>query len=133
MGNTYRVNVLSPNSTIIFRGKVLRTPVVCHNVYDKEIDFLKLQMQRNSLRYEIIDEDTEESINTNMNVVVFEKKFVSEPKLETKVETKTESKAESKVENVIEESKEIEIEEFYDPSTGENSIIDRLIEADKGE
>jgi len=56
MGNKYRVKILSPNSKIIFRNKVLRTPVECRNVYEKELSFLKLQIKRNALKFEIINE-----------------------------------------------------------------------------
>lgn len=56
MGNTYRVKILSPNSKIIFRNKVLRTPVECRNVYEKELSFLTLQIKRNALKYEIVNE-----------------------------------------------------------------------------
>jgi len=58
---TYRVKVFTPNSFLIFRGKKLRTPVECHNVFEKELDVLKLQIHRDSLKYEIVREiDIEE-------------------------------------------------------------------------
>lgn len=56
MRKTYRVKILSPNSKIIFRNKVLRTPVECRNVYEKELPFLKLQIKRNALKSEIVNE-----------------------------------------------------------------------------
>jgi len=53
---TYRVKVFTPNSFLIFRGKKLRTPVECRNVFEKELPVLKLQIKRDSLKYEIIRE-----------------------------------------------------------------------------
>jgi hypothetical protein len=53
---TYRVKVFTPNCFLIFRGKKLRTPVECHDVFEKELDVLKAQMKKDSLKYEIIRE-----------------------------------------------------------------------------
>lgn len=53
---TYRVRVFTPNCFLIFRGKRLRTPVECHDVFEKELDFLKLQIKKDALKYEIIRE-----------------------------------------------------------------------------
>lgn len=58
---TYRVRVFTPNCFLIFRGKKLRTPVECHNVFEKELDLLKSQIKKDALKYEIIKEvDVEE-------------------------------------------------------------------------
>ena len=53
---TYRVKVFTPNCFLIFRGKKLRSPVECRGVFEKELDVLKLQMQKGSFKYEIVNE-----------------------------------------------------------------------------
>lgn len=52
----YRVKVTSTSATIIFRGKKLRTPVICHNVNESELNLLKSQFHRDALKHEIIKE-----------------------------------------------------------------------------
>ena len=52
----YRVKIISPNAKVIFRGKVLRTPVTCKGVYDSELTLLKGQIRRHSLKAEIVNE-----------------------------------------------------------------------------
>lgn len=129
MGNTYKVKIISPNAKIIFRGKLLRTPVVCKNVYEKEMPFMKLQIHKSSLKYEITNSDDEDYKDTNINVSIAEK-HVSEPKVFEAIKPEVIVKAEDvKIEKKSNE--EIEIEEFYDPSVEQNSLIDRLIEAEK--
>jgi len=54
---TYRVKVLTRNAFLIFRGKKLRTPVICHKVYERELDIIKTQMIKDGLEYEIIEEN----------------------------------------------------------------------------
>ena len=59
---TYRVKVLTRNAVLIFRGKKLRTPVECHNVHERELDVLKMQMLQQSLKHEIIRESEIEEV-----------------------------------------------------------------------
>ncbi len=53
---TYRVRIYTPNCFFIFRGKKIRTPVVCNNVFEHELDVIKMQMLKDSLKYDIVKE-----------------------------------------------------------------------------
>lgn len=53
---TYRVKISTRNAFLIFRGKKIRTPVECNNVYEHELPLLKTQIIKNSLEHEIIKE-----------------------------------------------------------------------------
>ncbi len=53
---TYRVKIFNANCFLVFRGKRLRTPVECHNVFESELDVLKLQILKDALKYEIVEE-----------------------------------------------------------------------------
>ena len=52
----YKVKIVSPNAKIVFRGKVLRTPVTCLGVYESELSVLRSQIRRHALKAEIINE-----------------------------------------------------------------------------
>ena len=54
---TYRVRIFTPNCFLIFRGKKIRTPTECHNVFETELDVLKMQILKDSLKYQIVREE----------------------------------------------------------------------------
>ena len=71
---TYRVKVFTPNCFLVFRGKRVRTPVECHNVFEKELPVLKAQIKKDALKYEIVEEtDVEEP---DIKVLVIEKRDI---------------------------------------------------------
>ncbi len=71
---TYRVKVFTPNCFLVFRGKRVRTPVECHNVFEKELPVLKAQIKKDALKYEIVEEtDAEEP---DIKVLVIEKRDI---------------------------------------------------------
>lgn len=49
----YKVHVTTPGHKIVFRNKVLRTPVVFHNVVTSDLDVIKLQARRLMLKYTV--------------------------------------------------------------------------------
>lgn len=98
---TYRVKVSSRNAILIFRGKKLRTPVECHNVFEHELPVLETQMAKDALQYEIVKESD----------------IVEEKKVEPLVIEKRDD--------------DVKVEELYDPEEEPNSLMDQLIAEEK--
>ena len=60
----YRVRIFTRNAFLVFRGKKLRTPVECKNVFEHELPVLKLQIVKDALKHEIMSEaDVEEKLS----------------------------------------------------------------------
>ena len=71
---TYRVKVSTPNSFLVFRSKRLRTPVEFHNVFESELEVLKTQIHRHSLKCSIVKESDVEK--KDVEPLVLEKRDV---------------------------------------------------------
>ena len=56
---TYRVSVFTPGQKMIFRGKVVRTPVVFHHVKQTELALIDTQARRLMLRFATVKEASE--------------------------------------------------------------------------
>ena len=103
MLETYTVHIESANAKILFRGKILRTPVICNKVFLKELDGLKLQAKSKNLKYKITaDSELEDNFLYKEQTVI-------------------------PVEN-----NEVKIEELYDSTERANSIIESLLREEKG-
>lgn len=95
---TYRVNVTSPGQTLFFRGRVVRTPVVFENVYEKELDIVALQLKQKSISYNVEKNSGEVKLSDDL------------------------------ADTVIEENPEVKVEELYPVKENKpKSILDKLI------
>lgn len=52
----YRVRIFTRNAFFVFRGKKLRTPVECRNVFEHELPVIKTQIVKDALKFEIVNE-----------------------------------------------------------------------------
>jgi len=99
---TYRVNVTSPGLTLIYRNRVIRTPVRFEAVYESELSILELQLKQKSMEY-----------STEKNTLI----------------SKTD---EPISDQVIEENEEVQIEELHKKDENKpESILDKLIAEDE--
>jgi len=71
---TYRIKIFTPNCFLIFRGKKIRTPVECRNVFENELDVLKMQILKDSLKYKIVMESDVEK--KDVEPLVLEKRDI---------------------------------------------------------
>ena len=59
----YRVKIFTRNAFFVFRGKKIRTPVECRNVFEHELPVIKSQIVKGAFKFEIINEaDVEEKV-----------------------------------------------------------------------
>jgi hypothetical protein len=89
MEKKYKVRVSTPGHKIVFKEKILRTPVVFNNVIKSDLDLIKLQCQRLMLKY-TIDVEGEKPMKpvSPMEVIdLTEEKEIKVEELETKEPT----------------------------------------------
>lgn len=103
--NKYEVRILTSNSKVFFRNKLLRTPVTCSRVTEKELDLLKNQIKTNNLEYQVSYDQTP---GNNQNFIYSEQTPI-----------------------VINDEEEIVIEELYESEVDSLSTMDRLLKDDK--
>ena len=85
----FKVRVSTPGHKIVFKEKVLRTPVVFNNVIQSDLGLIKLQCQRLMLSY-TIDKEGEKPVQPVQPVEAIdltEEKEVEVEELETKEPT----------------------------------------------